>query len=190
MSDLDTHQRHGAHRARSNPWRAVLPSLLAVASVVSLVVALSVWRSQTDDGGSPAAFDGGATSSATTDAVSPSPSPSTSASTSATTDSTTSAPATTSTAGKTIGVVVLNQSGRRGLGATVAATLRQAGWTVAAVGNFHGAVPTTTVYYPEGKAVEASALAADLPGPDRTRPRFGNLSKTRLTVVLTSSYPG
>ena len=186
MNDLDAHQRRGAHRARGNPWRAVLPSLLAVASVVSLIVALTVWRGQ--DGGSPASFADGTSTSATSDAVSAAPrTPSPSGSASATTSASAS---TTGGPVPAIGVVVLNDSGRTGLGARVAQTLRAAGWTVAAVGNFHGAVPSTTIYYPAGHAADAAALGAALPGPDRLRPRFGNLSKTRLTVVLTASYPG
>ena len=85
---------------------------------------------------------------------------------------------------------MLNQSGRSGLGRKVSDTLTAAGWTVVAVGNFRGSVPATTVYYPAGDEAEAAALAAVLPGTDRIRPRFGNLSTTRLTVVVTTSYPG
>ena len=187
MNEVDAHQRRGAHRARSNPWRAVLPSLLAVASVASLIVALTVWRGQ-DGGGSPAAFNGGATTSSTNDAVSaPATKPPTTAP--STPGPGGSASGTTSPV-PSIGVVVLNGSGRSGLGARVAKDLRDAGWTVAAVGNFHGSVPSTTIYYPPGHADDANALAAQLPGSDRIKPRFGNLSQTRLTVVLTASYPG
>ena len=193
MSDLDSHSRHGAHRARMNPWRAVLPSLLAVASVVSLIVALTVWRGQ-DSGGAPAAFADGTdpTTSSTAPAVSGTPSASaTTPTTSTSATPSDSASATTSGAtASALQVVVLNQSGRTGLGRKVSDTLTAAGWTVVAVGNFRGSVPATTVYYPAGDEADAAALAAVLPGTDRIRPRFGNLSTTRLTVVVTTSYPG
>jgi predicted membrane-bound mannosyltransferase len=187
MTDLDPHERRGAHRARGNPWRAVLPSLLAVASVVSLIVALTVWRGQSS-GGSPASFDATPRTSSTNAAVSTPPSATSTATPPASSSSSTSASPTATPAA--IGVVVLNESGRKGLGGRVAIQLRAAGWSVDLVGNFFGAVPATTVYYPPGHASDASALAAALPGSDRIRPRFGNLSSTRLTVILTSNYPG
>lgn len=79
-------------------------------------------------------------------------------------------------------VVVLNQTLVHGLAAQVAAQLRRAGWSVAATGNFHGQLPATTVYYPPGMAGAAGAVAAQVGG--RVRPRFGNLSVSRVTVVL------
>jgi hypothetical protein len=85
---------------------------------------------------------------------------------------------------------VLNQSTRKGLASTVADRLRARGWVVAAVGNFRGVVPSTTVYYPSGAQAQALAAAHSLPGTPRIRPRFGNLSTSRLTVVVTTSYPG
>ncbi len=87
-------------------------------------------------------------------------------------------------------VVVLNQTSRAGLASRVADTLRADGWTVAAVGNFHGIVPATTVYYPPGEELAAQTAAEDLQATPRIRPRFGNLSTSRLTVVVTDSYPG
>jgi hypothetical protein len=87
-------------------------------------------------------------------------------------------------------VVVLNQSSRAGLAASVGQELRDQGWAVPAVGNFRGIVPSTTVYYPPGAETAARAAAGDLRSEPRIRPRFGNLSTTRLTVVVTTSYPG
>lgn len=81
-------------------------------------------------------------------------------------------------------VVVLNQSGRPGLASRTAASLRSAGWTVSSVGNFRGAVPSTTIYYPDGALAAAQALADQLPGPDRVRPVFSGISATKLTVIL------
>ena len=86
--------------------------------------------------------------------------------------------------------MVLNQTRRAGLAGTVAQVLRGQGWTVPVVGNFRGVVSATTVYYPPGAQAAALAAAKDLPVPARTRPRFSNLSGSRLTVVVTDSYPG
>ena len=87
-------------------------------------------------------------------------------------------------------VTVLNQSGRKGLAARTAASLRRGGWRVVAVGNSHGSVPASTVYFPAGAQDQATALAALLPGADRVRPAAASMSRGSLTVVLTSSYPG
>jgi hypothetical protein len=91
---------------------------------------------------------------------------------------------------KSLPIVVLNQTPRTGLAAAVAGRLRAGGWRVRGVGNFRGSVAGTTVYYPPGERAEAVTLAAILRGPDRVRPRFGNLSTRTLTVVLASDYPG
>jgi len=84
-------------------------------------------------------------------------------------------------------VVVLNQTSRAGLAGEVATRLRGEGWTVPAVGNFRGVVPATTVYYPPGQEAAAQTAAEGLPTAPRIRPRFGNLSTTRLTVVVTDT---
>jgi cytoskeletal protein RodZ len=192
MTRAEPRVRRGAHRPRRDVTRALLPSLLAILAVTALITALYVWRGEDTKPPSSAA----ATSSATTTAT---PDPGASASASATptsppaaSASATSAPATK--AGETpqtpaIAVVVLNQTTQGGLANVVADRLRARGWTVAGVGNFRGAVPATTVYYPEGAQAQAEAAASSLPTPARTRPRFGNLSTTRLTVVVTDSYP-
>lgn len=183
----------------------VVPSVLAVALVVAVVGVLYLVvgnRSSTQAGPSVSSTPTVQTSPATPPATSPPVS---------TPPATPSAPATTATspgvspsesgaatsppqdglAGDRPAVVVLNQSGQAGLAGRTADLLRTAGWTVSGTGNFRGTVGTTTVYYPPGQEEAAAALAADLPGtPDRIRPRFSNLSMTRLTVVLTSSYPG
>jgi hypothetical protein len=87
-------------------------------------------------------------------------------------------------------VVVLNATGRKGLAARFAERLTASGWKVAAVGNFRGNVPATTVYYPTGKQQAAEALDAQFEGVDRIRPAFSGISQTRLTVILTREFPG
>jgi cytoskeletal protein RodZ len=172
----------------------LLPSLLAILAVTSLITALYVWRGEEPRPPSAAASG-------------PSPTPrsaTTSPATTASETTTTTKPATTSTSAPTghktktaprselrasIAIVVLNQTGQAGLAATAATRLRAKGWSVSGVGNFHGVVPATTVYYPAGQEAAAAAAAKSLPTPPRVLPRFGNLSLTRLTVVVTTNYP-
>lgn len=83
-------------------------------------------------------------------------------------------------------VVVLNQTTTVGLAAKVATRLRGAGWVVPAIGNYRGAVPGTTVFYPAGAQAAAQSLAKAL-GVTRTAPAPPGMSTSRLTVVLTSN---
>jgi hypothetical protein len=193
MSPPAPHARRGAHRAGRDIVAALVPSLLAVLAVSALVTALLVWRGQ--DPQAPVAAGNHATASSTASAsVSPSATRSTShpatttprATTPATATST--APAATTAAGR-LQVVVLNQTRRAGLAGKAADRLRAKGWVVR-TGNFSGNVPATTVYYPPGQQQEAAQVAAALPTSPRVRVRFGNLSTTRLTVIVTDSYPG
>jgi hypothetical protein len=210
--------RRGAHRTRRSVVSALMPSVLAVAAVSALVTSLAVWQGDRADRPGPdgAAAAAAATVSAPTTAP-PASAASTTAPPSATATATSEAASTTSAqsavegtkaertpeAEKTsaggdsgavdrsaVEVVVLNQTSRPGLAASVAAHLRTAGWDVPAVGNFRGTVPSTTVYYPAGGETVALAVARDLRATPRTMPRFGNLSTTRFTVVVTDSYQG
>jgi len=81
-------------------------------------------------------------------------------------------------------VVILNQTGIKGLAASLGKQLTAQGWTVSGLGNWQGSVPATTVYFGAGQEAAAAALAADIPGPDRTRPRVGGMVEGRLTVVI------
>jgi len=188
--DHGPRERYGAHRSSHSVLGALMPSVLAVAAVASLITALAVWQGEEPNQPGAAASTATRSASATTSPASqkadstPSPSPTVEPSTAeSTAEETAEAPS-------DLEVVVLNQSPRGGLAGTVADTLRDAGWQVPAVGNFRGVVPATTVYYPDGAAGDAQAVAEDLPTDPRIRPRFGNLSTSRLTVVVTSSYPG
>jgi hypothetical protein len=213
MTRSDPRVRRGAHRAYRDATSALVPSLVAILAVTALITALYVWRGEDDlpsqataattDALAAAGPSAGATSTAasTAEAIASSPSAtgaspsgtpksaatrsgaaaSSSAATSAATSAVTQAP--------TVAVVVLNQTSRSGLASVVADRLRGRGWSVAGVGNFRGSVPATTVYYPAGAQAQAQAAARHLPTPVRIRPRFGNLSTTRLTIVLTSNYP-
>lgn len=198
--------RHGAHRGGRALVAAVMPSVLAVAAVSALVTSLAVWQGeqaeQAEQPSAAASTVRSATSSASDDnrpAISSPPTPATSSAEPTSAESTSedtkveatkaAAPEKEQSRGTDMQVVVLNQTTRRGLAGTVAEQLRSAGWPVPAVGNFRGIVPSTTVYYPPGGEAGALAVAADLPVEPRVRPSFGNLSETRLTVVVTDSYP-
>jgi hypothetical protein len=197
----DPRLRRGAHRTSRAASATLLPSLLAILAVTSLITALYVWRGEESQQPSAAASGQSRTPQAST----PSPTTSSPATIASDTTTATTESATTATSAPTghktkpaqgaqlrasIAIVVLNETGRAGLAATVAARLRAKGWTVSGVGNFRGVVPATTVYYPAGHEAAAAAAAKSLPTPARVLPRFGNLSLTRLTVVVTTNYPG
>lgn len=177
---------------------SMLPSLLAVMAVSAVLTALYVWQSEQDTSQTldrtPIAAPPAATGAATAkSAAAPAPSVTATPSSSVTATPTpaASSPRTTTSvqASARLSVVVLNQTARIGLARRVAQRLRAQKWTVAQIGNFRGQVASTTVYYPAGAKNQADALARSLPTPPRTRPVFGNLSKTRLTVVLANNYP-
>lgn len=198
MDSSTPRRRVGSHRSRRSVTAAVLPSLLAVLAVASLITALAVWRGEDPTSPSAAASTGSA-SPASREALSRAPasstgSPAASQSTPSTTTSSSAPDPVEATpaddaADFSVEVVVLNQTSTAGLAGRVADVLRGKGWAVPAVGNFHGVVPATTVYYPPGDEAAAQAVAEDLPVPPRLKPRFGNLSTSRLTVVVTDSYP-
>jgi hypothetical protein len=185
--------RRGAHRSSRDLAGALVPSLLAVLAVTALITALVVWRGEDPDTilRANASTDGPTTAPISSASGSPASTPPASSPPA----SSTKPPAPTTAAAKPadlvgdLEVVVLNQTRRGGLAATVADQLRGKGWTVAHTGNFRGQVPATTVYYPPGGKAAARAAAGDLPTEPRVLPRFGNLSTTRLTVVVTDSYP-
>jgi hypothetical protein len=186
--------RRGAHRSSRDLAGALVPSLLAVLAVTALITALVVWRGEDPDTilRANASTDGSTTAPVSSPSGSPASTPPASSPTAAASTKaagSTTAPAKPADLVGDLEVVVLNQTGRGGLAATVAEQLRTKGWTVAHTGNFRGQVPATTVYYPPGAKAAARAAATGLPVEPRVLPRFGNLSTTRLTVVVTDSYP-
>ncbi len=87
-------------------------------------------------------------------------------------------------------IEVYNNTQRKGLADSVAGRARQAGWIVAgSPDNWHGKIVASTVYYPPGMLAAANQLAHDL-GIGRTKGALDNMKKDRLTVILTSDYPG
>jgi uncharacterized iron-regulated membrane protein len=86
-------------------------------------------------------------------------------------------------------VEIYNNTHRKGLADSVAGRARQAGWTVSGADNWYGKIAGSTVYYPPGMADAAAQLARDL-GISRTKDALDNMKKDRLTVILTTDYPG
>jgi cell division septation protein DedD len=198
MADHDARMRRGAHRTRRDPLRVIAPLALLFAAAVAAVIVFALQQGPdtvrtTAPVGSPlgrtpakpatpapATTPGGAaTGSASPGSPSAQPSPSTSVTPSASPDP----------AGFDIDVVVLNATERVGLGGRLASRLRSVGWTVPVIRNFEGELAATTVYYPAGKRAAAEAVVRDVPGGARVAERFGNLSRTRLTVVIGEDYP-
>lgn len=85
-----------------------------------------------------------------------------------------------------VGVVVFNNTTITGLAASVGAKVQQIGWKFITADDWHGTVPATTVYYPQGMQPAARKLALDL-GIQRIHPADvdSDMSTTNLTVILT-----
>jgi hypothetical protein len=86
-------------------------------------------------------------------------------------------------------VTVLNNRRITGLAARSAARFTGGGWPVAAVGNFRGRIPVTTVYYDPGLETAAREFAGAFDGVVRVRPRFEGLPARGVVVVLTREFP-
>jgi hypothetical protein len=83
-------------------------------------------------------------------------------------------------------VTVLNNSRRTGLAAAVAGELRAKNWKIASVGNFHGLLPQTTLYYAPGAKRAALHLSEEFDSIQRMAPnRQGNITAGALTLVVT-----
>ena len=85
-------------------------------------------------------------------------------------------------------VEVFNNSGIRGLAASVAGKATGVGWAVVGEDNWYGVIPTTTVYFPPRLKAAGKQLALDL-GIKRTSPAVGVMKRDRLTVILTTDAP-
>lgn len=80
-------------------------------------------------------------------------------------------------------VSVLNNTGIGGLADRFAGQVRQAGWTVAGVGNWNGVIESNTVYYPEALEEQGRLLAEDI-GITRILPSIDPMRTDRLTIIL------
>jgi cytoskeletal protein RodZ len=96
----------------------------------------------------------------------------------------TSAPPSSSSAAGSAKIDVLNQSVPSGSAQKVAAQLHDAGWTIGRVGDFHGNVSTSTVYWlSTDQRRQARQIARNLGGL-RVLQGFSTLNASRVTVIL------
>jgi hypothetical protein len=172
------------HRKTPSP-KAFVPSSWFIVLTVMLCVGAAGWLGWlVVGGGDDAKPNAGTSATATKPSASPSATDSPT-SESPKTEPTPSAP-TATTEGpvdRTAPVSVLNNTTIRGLATTFSNRVRQAGWTVAAVGNWRGSVPGNTVYYPPGRQDEAELLGQDV-GIDRVLPSVSPMRMDRLTIIL------
>jgi hypothetical protein len=185
----------GAARAVAG---ALAPAFLTVVGLTVLLAALFTWRgagTATRDAtppGAPAPVTSSAPSGpapATGSSPAESPAPSGSAPAASPAPSGPASAASPAPSADRPEVVVLDQTGDPARAEAAAQRLRSAGWSVALVGRFRGTVRATTVYYPRGERAAAEQAADALAVPERVLPRFGNLSTSRLTVVVTDNLP-
>lgn len=83
---------------------------------------------------------------------------------------------------------VLNQTDEPGLEEQASERFQEGGWEVAAMSEFTGTVPETTVYVPEGMEEAADALVAQFPEIGRVMPNVEPFNDTRLVIVLVDDY--
>ena len=86
-------------------------------------------------------------------------------------------------------MTVFNNSRIAGLGSRAATRVRAAGFTVAAVGNYTGRIPVSTLYFAPGQDAAAAQVAAAVAGIERVLPRFDGLPGSGLTLVVTRDFP-
>jgi hypothetical protein len=86
---------------------------------------------------------------------------------------------------------IYNNSKIQGLAARAAGDFREAGWTVAEIGGYPGAViPTSTVYYRPGTGEQAAAQEIGRAFGLRVEPRFSGIQSATpgVIVVVTKEY--
>jgi hypothetical protein len=166
--------------------------LLAVVGIATLIVVVVALvgpddRTSTSTAAdSPSSTPAAPSSSGSTRSSTPGSSGTSSkASTPVTTTSSAAEPIATATPDSALAKVdVLNQSAPGGSAQTVADKLQRAGWDIGRVGDFHGNISTTTVYWltPDRRR-QARQIAQNLGGV-RVQQGFSTLVDGRITVVL------
>ncbi|WP_415857405.1 LytR C-terminal domain-containing protein [Sinomonas sp. G460-2] len=160
---LEAPRRQGVHRTKGavETGRRGIGGVIIAAAIVVILVAAALFIVPkllgTSAATGPSASSGSSAPASAKGSGTPTPTPTPSS----TPTPTQSAPA---QADKTLAVGVYNATSTAGLGNRAAAAARNAGWTVAAVGNWTGSpVSSSVVFYkdPSQKA-SAQALAADL----------------------------
>ncbi|HYT11053.1 MAG TPA: LytR C-terminal domain-containing protein [Mycobacteriales bacterium] len=171
----------------------LLGAACAAAGVALLVVGLVALNG--GGGGTPGAAPPPATATTAPSATgepsgqpsTPTPSPATTMPPATTPPSSSVAPTTPAPPPPRAPLTVLNNSTISGLGDQAAIAARRHGWPVAAVGNFAGRLPQTTVYYTPGDPTEERAarqFATEFPQVQRVFPRYAGLPPTPAGIVL------
>jgi hypothetical protein len=172
--------------AKTGAWAAVGKllslQLLAVIAVTAIITGIYALAGPDRDGQVTAESSAAQTSSSAPSGSSSPKASSASPRATASSPAATSAPPANADRPK---VDVLNQSGPQGTAAKTADRIRAAGWTIGRIDDFRGNISTTTVYYPDGQAKAARALAKSLPGNPRVLPRFSTIASKRITVIIT-----
>jgi hypothetical protein len=104
---------------------------------------------------------------------------------------TTSSGSTTSAGSSATPVIVLDNTGRPAVARGATERFEQAGWTVTDTSAFDGDILSTAVYYDPataGAQAAAEALQVQFPVIQRVRPRFADLPRGPIVVVLTYDY--
>jgi hypothetical protein len=122
------------------------------------------------------------------DSATTTPSPTTTNPTaSASPETTTDNDSDTSTARASL--LVLNNSTVDDLGARAADDFRARGWAIAGIGDLHGRIRDTTIYFDPGYETQAHAFATQFPQVHRVLARIAGLpGSAHLTVVVTRYY--
>lgn len=179
----------------SDRLQRLWPSLVALVGTVAVVLALlwyfgdDVEDSGPDDiaAGDAAGADPAATEPPATEPPATEPPP-TEGPTGDPTDAPTEEPPETADPDIVEPLGVLNQTGEPGIEEQASERFQDGGWEVAAMSEFTGNVPETTVYVPEGMEEAADALVRQFPEIGRVRPTVEPFNDTRLVVVLASDY--
>ncbi len=162
-----------------NRWLSTV--LAVVGTVVVVLVFLALFG---QDGSSPGSA---VTTQRPTPAIASTTAPSATSSPSGTSGS--GASPTTAPSELRAPVVVLNQTGVKGLAGRTEKTLEAGGWRVTDIGDFSGTVPSNTVYFAPGLAAQARALTGQFPQiTTRTKEAFVGLPAGRLTLILTKDW--
>lgn len=177
------------HRKNLSPRKTYVPSSWIVLLTALVCLGGAGWLGWllVDDGSDPQRAESPAPTSTTS--ATPAPTTATPSPTTKPTTTPTPTPTPTPTASATpevardVAVSVLNNSGVTGAARAYSARVAQAGWPVGGVGNWTGAIPATTVYYPAAYEAQARVLARDL-GIGRVLPAVAPMRTDRLTIIL------
>lgn len=176
------------HRKNLSPTKTYVPAswLIVLTALVCLGGAGWLGWLLLDDGSDPepsVAPTPSTTSSSATPSATPKPSPTRTTPKATPTPSATTPATEAPQVARDVAVSVLNNSGVTGAAKAYSARVAQAGWPLGGVGNWTGAIPSNTVYYPPAYEAQGRLLARDL-GIGRVMPAVPPMRTDRLTIIL------